>query len=101
MCEACALSKIYRETFSKEKAWREKSQLELVHIDICGPMKENGLSLIFWTETTYTAVYLLNRCPTKAFENKTSFEAWSGGRKSLMNHLKFFGVFAMRMYRKK
>jgi predicted metal-dependent TIM-barrel fold hydrolase len=42
MCEACALSKIYRETFSKEKAWRAKSQLELVHIDICGPMSSNS-----------------------------------------------------------
>jgi Reverse transcriptase (RNA-dependent DNA polymerase) len=54
-------------------------------------MKEKGLPLTFWAETTYTAVYLLNRCPTKAVENKTLFEAWSGGGKPLVNHLKFFG----------
>jgi hypothetical protein len=33
---------------------------------------------------------LLNRCPTKAVENKTPFEVWSGGRKPLLNHLKVF-----------
>ncbi|KAJ4764255.1 polyprotein [Rhynchospora pubera] len=199
VCEACALGKIHRETFPKEKAWRAKAPLELVHTDICGPMSTNshggnryfitfiddfsrmcwvyflrqkseafsifkkfqrmverqsgklikklrsdrggeynskefdkfcediglerqvtigftpeqngvaerknrtivemartmmnekGLPLSFWAEATYTAVYLLNRCPTKAVENKTPFEAWSGGRKPSVNHLKVFG----------
>jgi transposase InsO family protein len=53
-------------------------------------MKEKGLPLTFWAEATYTAVYLLNRCPTKAIENKTPFEAWSGGGKPSVN-LKIFG----------
>ena len=37
-------------------------------------------------------VYLLNRCPTKAVENKTPFEAWFGGRKPSMNHLRNFST---------
>jgi GAG-pre-integrase domain len=42
VCEACALGKIHRETFPKEKAWRAKEPLELVHTDICGPMSTNS-----------------------------------------------------------
>ena len=54
-------------------------------------MNEKGLPLTFWAEATYTAIYLLNRCPKKAVEKKTPFEAWSGGRKPSVNHLKVFG----------
>ena len=38
-CEGCVLRKQHQEVFSKEHAWRAKVSLELVHIDICGPMK--------------------------------------------------------------
>ena len=51
---------------------------------------EKGLPRSFWGESVYTAVYLMNRCPTKALENQTPFEAWSG-RKPSVNHLKVFG----------
>ena len=37
--EGCALGKQHREVFSKEHAWRAKASLELIHIDICRPMK--------------------------------------------------------------
>jgi hypothetical protein len=53
-------------------------------------MNEKGLSLTFWAEATYTTIYLLNWYPTKTVENKTPFEVWSCGRKSLVNHLKVF-----------
>lgn len=198
VCEGCALGKHHREAFPKEKAWRAKAPLELVHTDVCGPMDttthrgnkyfiifiddfsrmtwiyfmrqksdvfsifkkfqsfverqsgylikvlrsdsggeynsdefdrfcedigmerqltvgytpqqngvaerknrtieemtksmlhEKGLPKIFWGEAVYTAVYLMNRCPTKVLENKTPLEAWSG-RKPSVNHLKVFG----------
>ena len=51
---------------------------------------EKGLSKIFWAEAVNTAVYLLNRCPTKALLNKTPIEAWSG-RKPSVRHFKVFG----------
>ncbi|RVW71674.1 Retrovirus-related Pol polyprotein from transposon TNT 1-94 [Vitis vinifera] len=44
----------------------------------------------FWAEAVNTAVYLLNRLPTKAVKNKTSFEAWYGV-KPAVEHLKVFG----------
>ena len=198
VCEGCAIGKHHRESFPKGKAWRASTPLELVHTDVCGPMKtkthggnryfitfiddfsrmtwvyflrqksevftvfkkfqmmverqsgqlikvlrsdrggeynskefekfcediglqrqltvaytpqqngvaerknrtivemaksmlhEKGMTHEFWGEAVYTAVYLMNRCPTKAVEDKTPFEAWSG-RKPSVNHLKVFG----------
>ena len=43
-----------------------------------------------WAEAVHTAVYILNRCPTKALRNKTPFEAYST-RKPGVAHLKVFG----------
>lgn len=50
---------------------------------------EKGLLRSFWGEAINTTIYLINRCPTKALNNQTLFEAWSS-RKPLMNHLKVF-----------
>jgi hypothetical protein len=36
------------------------------------------------------AVYIKNRCPTKALDSKTPQKAWSG-RKFDVSHLKVFG----------
>lgn len=44
----------------------------------------------FWGEAVNTAIYIFNRCPTKALENKTPVEAFSG-RKPGIKHLKIFG----------
>jgi transposase InsO family protein len=38
VCEACALGKIHQESFLKEKTWRAKAPLELIHTDIYSPM---------------------------------------------------------------
>ena len=53
-------------------------------------LHEKGLPRSFWGEAVYTAVYLMNRCPTKALENQTPFEAWSR-RKPSVRHLKVVG----------
>jgi hypothetical protein len=42
ICEGYALSKIHQKIFLKEKAWRAKTPLELIHTDICGPMSINS-----------------------------------------------------------
>ena len=44
----------------------------------------------FWVEAASTAVFLQNRFPTKALEDKTPFEAWYGYKPSL-NFLRVFG----------
>ncbi|KAL6323788.1 hypothetical protein AAG906_002256 [Vitis piasezkii] len=51
---------------------------------------EKKMPKCFWAEAVNTAVYLLNRLPTKAVKNKTSFEAWYGV-KPAVEHLKVFG----------
>ena len=38
-------------------------------------MKAKGIPVRFWGETVTTAVFILNRAPTKALKGKTSFEA--------------------------
>ena len=52
---------------------------------------EKGMPKEFWPEAVNTAVYLLNKYPTKAVWNMTPFEAWSG-RKPSVNHLRVFGI---------
>ena len=47
----------------------------------------------FWAEALSTAVYLRNRSPTKAVEDKTPYEAWSGDRPNV-KHLRVFGCIA-------
>jgi len=53
-------------------------------------LKEKGMSNTFWVKAVYTAVYILNKCPTKAVKDKTPIEAWSG-RKPSAKHLRVFG----------
>ncbi len=48
------------------------------------------LELEFWGEAVNMAVYIKNRCPTKALDSKTPQEAWSG-RKPDVSHLRVFG----------
>ena len=49
----------------------------------------------FWAEALATAVYLRNRCPTKAVIDKTPIEALTGSRPSV-KHLRVFGCVAYR-----
>ena len=39
VCEGCMMGKQTRESFPQEEAWRATKPLELIHTDLCGPMK--------------------------------------------------------------
>ncbi|CAA6661431.1 unnamed protein product [Spirodela intermedia] len=41
-------------------------------------LKAKGLPGWFWGEAVATAVYILNRCPTKSVDGMTPFEVWHG-----------------------
>jgi hypothetical protein len=41
-------------------------------------MKAKLLPGCFWDEAVMTAVFILNRSPTRDVEGKTPFEAWHG-----------------------
>eukprot|EP00253_Pinus_taeda_P024602 PITA_24602 len=56
-------------------------------------LKANHLPNDYWAEAVYCAVYILNRCPTKAVMNEVLEEAWSG-RKQGVTHMRVFGCVA-------
>jgi hypothetical protein len=44
----------------------------------------------FWGEVVVTAIFILNRAPTKSLQNMTPFEPWHG-KKPRVEHMKTFG----------
>jgi transposase InsO family protein len=53
-------------------------------------LKQMEMPAVFWGEAVVTAVYILNRSPTKAFNDRTPYKAWHG-RKPAVSHLRVFG----------
>ncbi|KAI5347640.1 hypothetical protein L3X38_000527 [Prunus dulcis] len=121
VCEGCQLGKQHRNPFQKSQAQRASILLEIVHADLCGPMRNESIArnkyfmlliddytrmmgvfldkqkrriglwlkwpslfnekevpYCLWVEAVHTAVYILNKCPTKALNNVTPFETYSG-----------------------
>ncbi|WVZ62289.1 hypothetical protein U9M48_012053 [Paspalum notatum var. saurae] len=102
LCDVCVLTKQRRLPFPHQSSFRAKERLELVHGDLCGPVtrlhreddatsraRRRSLPL----HAVATAVYILNRSPTKALNGKTPYEAWHG-RKPAVSHLRVFGCLA-------
>ncbi|WVZ50199.1 hypothetical protein U9M48_001476 [Paspalum notatum var. saurae] len=56
-------------------------------------LKSMDVPAAFWGEAVKTAVYILNRSPTKSLDGKTPFEAWYK-RKPSVQHLRTFGCVA-------
>jgi hypothetical protein len=53
-------------------------------------IRAQGLDLEFWAKMVNMAIYIKNRCPTKAVDSKTPQEAWTG-KKPNVSHLRVFG----------
>jgi hypothetical protein len=53
-------------------------------------LKAKRMPAYFWGEAVATAVYLLNRSPTKGVHGMTPFEAWYG-KKPAVHYLRTFG----------
>eukprot|EP00253_Pinus_taeda_P020910 PITA_20910 len=56
-------------------------------------LKAKHLPHEYWAEAVTCAVYILNRCPTKAVMSKIPEEAWSG-QKQTVTHMRVFGCVA-------
>jgi transposase InsO family protein len=56
-------------------------------------LKQRGMPAVFWGEAVVTAIYILNRSPTKALNGRTLYDAWHG-RKPTVSHLWVFGCLA-------
>ena len=44
VCEGCLLGKQFKKSFPKESSSRAQKPLELIHTDVCGPIKLRSLS---------------------------------------------------------
>jgi hypothetical protein len=53
-------------------------------------IKSMGMPSFFWAEAVTTAVYILNRAPTRSLDSVTPYEAWHG-HKTNVQHLRTFG----------
>ena len=56
-------------------------------------VKSQALPHAFWLEVVMCATYVMNRCPTKALQSITPYEAWHGKKPSVA-HLRVFGCLA-------
>jgi hypothetical protein len=56
-------------------------------------LKASGMPATFWGEAVATAVYILNRAPTKAVDGMTPYEAWHGHRPDV-HRFRTFGCVA-------
>ena len=70
----------------------ERKKRSLMEMARC-MVKSQLLPNAFWLEAFMCAAYILNRCPTKALQSITPYEAWHG-RKSSIGHLRVFGCLA-------
>lgn len=68
---------------------RNQSVVEMVRC----MLKSKGVPSKYWGEAISTAVYLINRSPTKSLDRKTPYEAWHGKRPRV-DHLRTFGCIA-------
>lgn len=56
-------------------------------------LQDRDLPNFLWAEAVATAVYVINRSPTKALTNQTPVEAWTG-KKPTVSHMKIIGCVA-------
>ena len=54
LCEDCLVGKQHRDPFPKKSKWRATQILQLVHADICGPIKPMSNSKKRQLTTAYT-----------------------------------------------
>jgi hypothetical protein len=69
--------------------WRNQTVVAMVR----SLLQDRGMPATFWGEAVVTAVYILNRAPTKAVDVMTPYEAWHGRRPDV-HHFRTFSCVA-------
>ncbi|XP_075106969.1 uncharacterized protein LOC142179962 [Nicotiana tabacum] len=108
VCDACAKGKHVRSSFKPKKEVSTSKPLDLLHIDLCGPLRvpnrggkrtKDETFQVFVAfvkkiqvkvEEVNTACYLINNCMIRSLLNKTPYELLNG-RKPKLTHLRTFG----------
>ena len=86
--EGIAIQRTVRKT-PEQNGVAERMNRTLVEV-MRSMLSESSLPKKFWAEALATATYLRNRSPTKAVEEMTPLEAWSGVKPNV-THLRVFG----------
>nr|GEZ13079.1 integrase, catalytic region, zinc finger, CCHC-type, peptidase aspartic, catalytic [Tanacetum cinerariifolium] len=108
LCLSCELSKAKRSSFKSKVVPNSKGRLNLLHMDLCGPMRvvkrrnhtlveaartmlsASKIPLFFWAEAIATACYTQNRSIIILIYGKTPYHIIND-RKPLIKHLYIFG----------
>lgn len=82
VCEVCQLGKQARLPFPADSAWRAQNKLELVHSDVCGPMRtpsisENRYFALFIDDLTRLCWVYFLRQKSEVFEAFYKFKAYA------------------------
>ncbi|KAJ9557664.1 hypothetical protein OSB04_012278 [Centaurea solstitialis] len=104
VCEGCMVAKRTRRSFPKESLWRASRPVELIHVDLCGPItpstvaegikrqltapyspQQNGVA-----ERRNRSILETTRSLLKTMQGMTPYEAMNGSKPTL-HHLKVFG----------
>eukprot|EP00253_Pinus_taeda_P010962 PITA_10962 len=92
-CKENGINKLFTARYTPQQN-RVAERKNRTFMDMAKSMlKAKHLPNDYWAEAVHCAVYILNRCPTKAVMNKVSEEAWSG-RKQGVTHMRVFGCVA-------
>nr|GEV55106.1 retrovirus-related Pol polyprotein from transposon TNT 1-94 [Tanacetum cinerariifolium] len=92
LCSSCESSKAKRSSFKSKVVPSSKERLNLLHMDLCGPIRVasiNGKKYIL-AEAIATACYTQNRSIIILTHSKTPYHIIND-RKSLIKHLHIFG----------
>lgn len=89
-CEDLGIKHQFSVSYSPEQnGVSERKNRTVMEMARC-MMIEKKLPKNFWAEAVHTAVYLLNRLPTRSVQGMTPVEAWFGSKPSA-KHVKVFG----------
>ena len=79
-CESCTYGKQTRQPFPSSQAWRVEWDLELVHVDLCGPMQTESLGcskylLLFTNNYNRMSWAYFIKCKSQTFGSFMGFKA--------------------------
>ena len=92
-CESSGIKRYLTAPYSPQQNGVVERRNQTVIGMVRSMLKCKNLPMYFWAEAVKTAVYILNRSPTKSVIEATPYEKWRG-RKPNVEHFRVFGSLA-------